>query len=96
MAVVNASPILLLMLIFTWSYWAYNVSLSFTLIQEGHYFQGKITAVYYYLTVTYDIIGFAYILFYHPIFILCLWSYWTVCRTSPGYTTDVSLLTPFY
>jgi hypothetical protein len=51
MAVVNASPILLLMLIFTWSYWAYNVSLSFSLIQEGHYFQGNITAVRYYLTV---------------------------------------------
>lgn len=34
--------------------------------------------------------GSLYILFYHPLFILCMWSYWTVCRTSPGYTLDVS------
>ncbi|KAI9244610.1 hypothetical protein EDC94DRAFT_530803 [Helicostylum pulchrum] len=76
MAIVNASPIVLLLLIFIWSYWAYNVSLSYGLISEGHVIQGSL-----------------YILFYHPIFVMCMWSYWTVCRTSPGYTLDVNKVT---
>lgn len=41
MAIVNASPIVLLLVIFIWSYWAYNVSLSYGLISEGHVIQGK-------------------------------------------------------
>ncbi|CAO3646916.1 unnamed protein product [Mucor fragilis] len=72
MTVVNASPVILLCLIFTWSYWAFNFSLSMGLLQEGHTLQGSL-----------------YILFYHPIFILCMWSYWVVCRTSPGFTVEM-------
>lgn len=93
MRIVNASPIVLLVLTFTWSYWAYNFSLCFELLKEGHAFQGKyieldrnteqcalINTVY---------LGLLYVVFYHIIFTLCMWSYWTVCRTSPGFTQDV-------
>ncbi|KAI8048338.1 DHHC palmitoyltransferase-domain-containing protein [Gilbertella persicaria] len=72
MRMVNASPIVLLILILTWSYYAYNVSLCYGLIKDGHTLQGIL-----------------YMLFYHPLFVLCLWSYWTVCETSPGYTMDM-------
>ncbi|KAI7894937.1 DHHC palmitoyltransferase-domain-containing protein [Mucor mucedo] len=72
MAFVNASPVILLLLIFIWSYWAFNFSLCYNLVSEGHGVQGSL-----------------YILFYHPLFILCMWSYWVVCRTSPGYTLDM-------
>lgn len=90
MAFVNASPIILLLVIFIWSYWAYNFSLCYNLVSEGHGVQGKqyprINAKLFTINV-----GSLYILFYHPLFILCMWSYWTVCRTSPGYTLDVRL-----
>jgi palmitoyltransferase len=94
MTVVNASPVVLLCLIFTWSYWAFNFSLAVGLLKEGHTLQGKRKASFHYKkphSNIFFLIGSLYILFYHPIFILCMWSYWAVCRTSPGFTVDVSL-----
>ncbi|KAI9480272.1 MAG: DHHC palmitoyltransferase-domain-containing protein [Benjaminiella poitrasii] len=72
MRIVNASPVILLGIIFAWSFWAYNVHLCLGLFQEGHSIQASF-----------------YIFLYHVIFIMCIWSYWTVCRTSPGYTIEL-------
>ncbi|KAI8971065.1 DHHC palmitoyltransferase-domain-containing protein [Pilobolus umbonatus] len=72
MRIVNASPVILLYVIFIWSYWAYNIVLALDIIQKGHTVQGVL-----------------YSLFYHPLFLLCIWSYWSVCHTSPGYSSDV-------
>ncbi|KAG1175850.1 hypothetical protein G6F70_003842 [Rhizopus microsporus] len=73
MTMVNASPVALLVVLFTWSYWAYNYRMSWAqYINKGQVIQGVL-----------------YILVYQPIFILCTWSYWTVCKTSPGYTIEL-------
>ncbi|KAI8886340.1 zf-DHHC-domain-containing protein [Backusella circina FSU 941] len=72
MAMVNASPMALLLCIFIWSFWAYNFRLAWSLASDD----GQILQ------------AFLYILFYNPLFCLTLWSYWVVCRTSPGFTVD--------
>ncbi|KAI8967228.1 hypothetical protein BDF20DRAFT_829844 [Mycotypha africana] len=33
--------------------------------------------------------GFLYTTLYQPIFILCIWSYYVVCSTSPGFTSEL-------
>ncbi|KAI9248740.1 DHHC palmitoyltransferase-domain-containing protein [Sporodiniella umbellata] len=73
MAGVNASPVALLLLIFTWSFLAFNFCLSWAqLISKGYFAQ-----------------GFFYLVVFQPLFFLCMWSYWAVCRTSPGYTAEL-------
>ncbi|EIE84060.1 hypothetical protein RO3G_08765 [Rhizopus delemar RA 99-880] len=68
MAIVNASPVALLVVLFTWSFWAFNFRLIWNqFINKEHFIQ----------------------VIYYPSFILCVWSYWTVCKTSPGYTIDL-------
>ncbi|KAI8380103.1 DHHC palmitoyltransferase-domain-containing protein [Blakeslea trispora] len=72
MRAVDASPIVLLVFIMSWSYYAYIIKLCYSLLKEGRTLQGLL-----------------YIFFYHPPFVLSLWSYWTVCSTSPGYTSQI-------
>ncbi|CAO3698503.1 unnamed protein product [Rhizopus stolonifer] len=73
MTTVNASPVALLVVILSWSFWAVNFRLSWgQYINKGQFIQ-----------------GFLYIIIYQPIFFLCIWSYWTVCKTSPGFTLDL-------
>ncbi|KAI9022942.1 DHHC palmitoyltransferase-domain-containing protein [Phycomyces nitens] len=73
MRAVNASPVVLLILIFGWCYWAYIFRLCWSLIADKHIAQGVL-----------------YIIFFQPIFILCIWSFWKITRTSPGYSNDNS------
>ncbi|OAD68148.1 hypothetical protein PHYBLDRAFT_173639 [Phycomyces blakesleeanus NRRL 1555(-)] len=73
MRAVNASPVVLLILIFGWCYWAYIFRLCWSLIADRRIAQGIL-----------------YIIFFQPIYILCIWSFWKITRTSPGYSNDNS------
>ncbi|KAI8372363.1 DHHC palmitoyltransferase-domain-containing protein [Choanephora cucurbitarum] len=58
-------------------------------IMGWSYYAYTIKLCYSLLKEGHTLQGLLYILFYHPLFILSLWSYWTVCKTSPGYTVDL-------
>jgi hypothetical protein len=94
MAMVNASPMALLLCIFGWSFWAYNFRLGWSLASDGQVLQGNIKPFFnhFLLMFFFKRKAFLYILFYNPLFCLTLWSYWVVCRTSPGFTTDVKYI----
>ncbi|KAL1926868.1 hypothetical protein VTP01DRAFT_5198 [Rhizomucor pusillus] len=68
----DATPVALLIAIFIWAYWAFNIRLSVRLVQDGHFAQGIL-----------------YIIYFHPLFFLCIWSYYKVICTSPGRTKDI-------
>jgi hypothetical protein len=89
---VNYSPVVLVILLVSWSFLAYDFSLCGGLLKDGQVLRGKLALSHLQIAFTADlnnIQAVIYLLLFQPIAFILIWSYIKAVRTLPGYTTDV-------